>query len=154
MDNSNSIQTIRKSFTIFAILMTGCVSSQRINPTIYLGKANKDVVILATMCQDFFKNTEPEEIDLDKLAKNNPSSPILSNFEKVERKYFGGHISVYYKFSSSRLNFDLKLNDKEKELLRWVRFYEKRLPSQYDGEIRIGYPEKFYHIYRIQLQKK
>ncbi|UZS00305.1 hypothetical protein [Chondrinema litorale] len=61
----------------------------------------------------------------------------------------GGHISVYYRFSESRNSNGIELSEKEKELTKNLRWAEKKLKDQYDGEIQIAYGERFYRLIKI-----
>jgi hypothetical protein len=68
-------------------------------------------------------------------------------------EYGKGYIVYHYKFSATRITKDILLNDREQQIFEWMRWSEEELLKEYDGEIRMGYPERFYHLKRIVVRK-
>jgi len=96
--------------------------------------------------------TGERELNLDELVQNDTLKRISENFQKVELKYEGGHISVYYVFSASR-NTEIELTEAEKKTLSYKKIVVKDLDDQYDGEIQLEYAERFYHLKRIVVNE-
>lgn len=110
---------------------------------------NNDVLILSLLIQDHLRTVNERSVSLTELLKKDSLSRISNSFETVELKFKGGHISVYYNFSQSRDSKGIILSDQEKELTGHFRWAEKDLKSQYDGEIRLDYGERFYRVIKI-----
>ena len=66
----------------------------------------------------------------------------------------GGHIAVFYRFSKLRDTKTVMLTDNEKMLMNRLRWKEKKMKNQYDGEIRFEYPERFYYLKTIIIKKQ
>lgn len=114
---------------------------------------NKDVLILALLIQDYWLKTEASEINLSELVKTDTLNRISTSFERIELKHKAGYISVYYKFSKLRSSKEIDLSDKEKEWTKPIRWKEKELKNQYDGEIQFNYGERFYNIHKVIVNR-
>jgi hypothetical protein len=133
---------------ILTIFTLGCASTSK---SISASKGNEDVLILSTLLQEHLKKTDGRSANLDELTFKDSSSRIIKNFEAIEIVPEGRYMVVYYRFSKFRNSKSLILNDKEKSLMSKLKWKKKKLKSEYDGEIRFDYPEKFYHLKGIFL---
>jgi hypothetical protein len=132
-----------RTLIILTICTAGCAST---SVTSTVSENDKDVLILSILVQDHLRKTNGRDIN---LAQADTSNRISKSFEKVELKFKGGHIFVYYKFSASRDSKGIELSDKEKERTKYLRCTERNLKNQYDGEIRLDYGERFYRIVNL-----
>jgi hypothetical protein len=131
------------------IFVVGCASTSVTN---IASQDNEDVLILTLLIQNHLRKTDGRDINLTDLIKKDNLSRISNSFKTLTQE-LKGHISVYYKFSESRNSKGIELSDKEKELTKNLRWTEKRLKNQYDGEIQIDYGERFYRLIRIIKNK-
>ncbi|MBI3221419.1 MAG: hypothetical protein HYZ44_18055, partial [Bacteroidetes bacterium] len=118
-----------------------------------IGERNKDVLILAVLIQEHLIRNRFAEINLSTIHKLDTANRITANFEKIKMEYGSGYIIYHYKFSAARIKKDILLNDREQQIFEWMRWSEEELFKEYDGEIRMGYPERFYHLKRIVVRK-
>ena len=133
------------------IFIAGCASTSVTNAIL---NDNNDVLILSILVQDHLRKTDGRSINLTELIKKDTLNRISNSFNKVELESKGGHISVYYEFSDSRDSKGIKLSDKEKELTKNLRWTERELKSQNDGEIQLDYGERFYRLIKIIVDKR
>jgi hypothetical protein len=141
---------MRHLILILTILTFGCRTTTKV-ATIPISENNKDVLILATLISDHLKRTNARTLDLSELVQKDTLKRIINNFEKIELKPRGGYISVYYKFSKTRDDSKIQLTDREKKL--WLKWASGNFDGQYNGEIRLAYGERFYHLKKIIVQK-
>lgn len=135
---------------ILTVFLFGCASTSKITAINLTRENNKDVFILGTLLQDHLRRTENRNLNLDELVQNDTLKRITNNFEKLELKYRGGYISVYFVFSKTRNN-KIELTEREQELLSYRKFLIKEIDEPYDGEIRLEYGERFYHLKKMVL---
>lgn len=139
-------------FTLI-IFIGGCGTTSKVNTLTNVSEGNKDVFILSTLIRDHLRKTKERDLNLDEIFQNDTLRRITNNFEKVELKPRAGHIAVYYKFSDSRDN-KIELTDKEREMINILRWDEKRLKGQHDGEIQFDYGERSYRIRKVVVKKR
>jgi len=120
-------------------------------PTESISENNRDILILATLISDHLKRTNARTLNLNELVYNDTLKRVINSFEKIELKPRGGYISVYYKLAKTRDNHNIQLTDREKKL--WVKWTTGNIDEQYNGEIRLAYGERFYHLKKIIIQK-
>lgn len=138
--------------TIILIILTAfisaCGTTSKVNTINLIAAENKDVLILSILIRDHLRQTNERAFILSELVQNDTLKRITNNFEKVELKYRGGYISVYYNFSKTRNN-KIELTDSERAMLIWKRVVTKNLGELYDGEIKFEYGERFNHIKKV-----
>ena len=137
---------------IILTIFIGACASTSVTGTV--SENNNDVLILSILVQDHLRKTDGRDINLAELLKTDTLKRISNSFEKVELKSKGRYISVYYKFSETRDSKGIKLSDKEKELTNYVRWTERDLKTQYDGEIQLDYGERFYRVKKIIVNRQ
>jgi len=142
----------RQLILILTILTIGCGTTTKVATT-PVSDNNKDVLILATLIRDHLKQTNARTINLNELVQKDTLKRIANNFEKVELVARGGYISVYYKFNKSRDKSKIQLTDKEKEIISGAKWATANFDGQYNGEIRLEYGERFFHLKKIIIQK-
>ena len=133
------------------IFIAGCASTS-VTKTVL--QKNNDVLILSLLGQDHLRGTKGRSINVTELVKKDTLNRISNSFKTVELESKGGHLSVYYKFSDARDAKGIKLTDKEKELTKDIRWAEKELKNQTDGEIQLDYGERFYRLIKIIVDKR
>ncbi|MDF2189134.1 hypothetical protein [Paraflavitalea sp. CAU 1676] len=138
-------------FTFFAI---GCSTTSRLTTNNPIAERNKDIIILSTLIHDYLSLTNGRDFGLNELCQADTLKRISKNFEMIELKSKGGHISVYYRFSQSREIDKVELTDNEKALLLRNNWTEKQFNKQYDGEIQFDYGERFYRIKRFIIKSE
>jgi hypothetical protein len=131
---------------LLALLMCDCGSYSKVPVT--LDENCNDIFILSQLICDHFRKTNDRDISLNELVLNDPLQRISNSFEKIETSY-GGHITVYYKFSDSRDISRIRLSDKEREIINKVKWIVKEPKKGYNGEIQLDYGERFYNIRKI-----
>jgi hypothetical protein len=136
---------------ILSILISGCASTS-LSSTV--SQNNNDVLVLALLLQDHLRKTDRRDISLAELTKKDTLQRISKNFDTIDLKLKGGHISVYYKFSESRDSNEIELTDKENELTKNFKWTEKELKGNSDGEIQFDYAERFYRLVKIIVDKR
>lgn len=141
------------AFFILTIIITGCLSTSKISAFREISEDNKDVFILTNLIRDYYRNTDGRFFNLDTIIQYDTLKRISNSFEKIELKYRGGHISIFYKLSSSRDNSSIKLSDKEIALKNRIWWGIKDLKGEFDGEIKLDYGERFYRIIGIKINK-
>jgi hypothetical protein len=146
------IMHLRK-FLILLILITGCKTSSDINEIKTLSENNKDVFLLSKMVQTHFRNFGERSCSLNELRSYDTLGIILNNFEKIELKQHGGHISILYKFSNARDTSKIVINKIDAEIFNHLRWRFKKIKNQYNGEIRFFYGERFYNINKITIYR-
>jgi hypothetical protein len=144
---------MRKTVILFIILAIGCTANRKAASIDPVAEKNKDVLLLSVLISDHLKRTDGRTFTIDELLQDDSLKRIAGNFEKTELKAHGGYISVYYKFSKSRDLGKIELTDKEKEMLLWSKWTEKKSSGEYDGEIQFAYGERFYHIKKLIVKK-
>lgn len=149
----NVNQQMKSFFTFLLLLIAGCSMAQKKTVPSPLAESNKDVLLLALLVNNYLKETDARSVDLPTLLLPDTTGRIKQHFEKIELQSHNGHISAYYTFSSSRSK-DVPLNENEKEMLDRMRYIEKKVSGDYDGEIQFDFGERFYRIRRIILSKK
>lgn len=82
------------------------------------------------------------------MIQNDTLQRISNSFEKVELKYRGGYISVYYHHSETR-NDKIELTESERTMLSWKKVVSTNLDGLFDGEIQFEYGERFYRIKKV-----
>lgn len=140
-----------KVLLIIAIVAGGCASRSRVQ-AIKATEDRQDVYLLAILVQDYFRNTDERNFNLDELNRVDSSNRISKNFERIEQVNCGGHISVQYSFSGKR-NPKIDLTDKERQRIDRLRVTEKKYSGNYDGEIQYEYGERFYHLRKIVVKE-
>jgi len=131
---------------VFIVLLTGCTAASR---TVPVSQGDNDVLILSMLVQDLLRKTDARDIDLARLVQMDTAGRISDSFEKVILKYKGGHISIYFTFAKTRIPGKIELTEKEKVRAKSVRWKQKKLNDNVDGEIQLDYGERFYRIIRI-----
>ena len=143
----------RQLVLILTILTIGCGTTTKVATTA-LSDNNKDVLILVTLIRDHLKQTNARTINLNELVQKDTLKRIANSFEKVELVPRGGYISVYYKFNKSRDNSKIQLTDKEKEIISGAKWATANFDGEYNGEIRLEYGERSFHLKKIIVQKE
>lgn len=149
----NMLAIMRRILIILTIFIIGCGTVSKVTTTSAIVENNRDVLILSNLIQDYLKRTDGRVINIDELMQNDTLGRISNNFEKTELINHASYISVYYKRSKSRGN-KIELTNKEREMLNWMKWKEKKLSGQYDGEIRFDFGERFYHVKKIIVKKE
>jgi len=138
---------------ILTIILLGCGTTLKVPRNGFIGEKNKDVLILAMLIQDFLRQSNGRDFNLNELVQRDSLRRISNSFEMTELRSHGGYISVYYKRSKSS-NIYIELTDREEEKLKWISWSLKDIEGSYDGEIRLDYGERFYRIKRILVEKE
>jgi hypothetical protein len=145
---------MKKYTIILALFMAACMPSTKTKARYReIGERNKDVLILAVLIQEQLTRNRFEEINLSTIHKLDTANRITANFEKLKMEYGSGYIVYHYKLSAARSTKGILLNDREQQIFEWMRWSEEELFKEYDGEIRIDYPERFHHLKRIVVRK-
>jgi hypothetical protein len=147
---------MRKNFIIIicTILITGCKATSPLSTIDPIAENNKDVLILSVLVRNYIRETHARTVDLNELLQHDSLNRITVNFAEAVLKYHPGYISLYYTFSATRNTHDFVLTDREKEMLRWNKFSEKKLKGHYDGEMKFDYGERAYHLKKIIVKKR
>lgn len=144
---------MKKYTIILALFLVACMPSTKTKERYKeIGERNMDVLILARLIQDELRRNRFEEINLSTIHKLDTANRIIANFEKIKMEYENGYIVYHYKLSAARITKDILLNDREQQIFEWMRWSEAELKNEYDGEIRIEYPERFYNLKRIVIR--
>lgn len=138
-----------KILVILIIFVSGCSTTSKSTTASSVPENNKDVFILSTLIRDHLRKTDEQDLNLNELVHNDSLGRISNNFKNIELEYRGGYIAVYYKFSDSRDNIKIELNEEEKEEIKNLKWIIKDLKEKYDGEIQFEYGERFYGIRKI-----
>jgi hypothetical protein len=138
-----------RTLIILTILIGGFASTSM---TRTIPPNNNDVLILSILIQEHLRKTDMREINLTELVQRDSLHRISNSFDKVELQSKGGHLSVYYKFSKNRDTKGIELTNNEKEQTNYIKWTEKALKNEYDGEIQFDYGERFYRVIRIVQQ--
>jgi len=138
---------------ILIFIIGGCKTPSELKTYIILSENNKDVFVLTTLIQDHLRKTNASTLDLNEILKNDSLHRLSNNFESIKLEPRGGYISVYYNFSDSR-DLNIELNRLEQENIKLIRWKEKKLNRQNDGEIQFEYGERFFQIRKIILKKE
>lgn len=149
-----SLVTINRTLIILTLCAFGCSPTSRQSTNNPIAERNKDIIILSTLIHDYLSLTNGREFGLNKLRQADTLKRISKNFELIELKSKGGHISVYYRFSQSREADKVELTDQEKAQLLRNDWTEKKFNNQYDGEIRFEYGERFYRIKKFIIKRE
>jgi hypothetical protein len=147
---NNKMKTILIILTIF---IAACGTTSKVNTINPIAEENKDVLILSNLIREHLIRTNEIELNLIELLKNDTLNRITNSFEKVELKYHGGYISVYYNHSKTR-NDKIELTDSERIMLTWKKVVTKNLDGLFDGEIQFEYGERFYRIKKVIIKSK
>lgn len=119
-----------------------------------LANNNKDVLILSNLIRNNLKNTNTRNLDLNSILQSDSLKRISNNFESIEVKYKGGYISISYKHTKTRQINNIQLTPKEMEMCDWKIWETRKKRETSDGEIRLAYGERFYHIYVIKINQE
>lgn len=138
---------------VLIVFIGGCRTTSKVITNHIVSENNKDVFILSTLIQDYLRNTNKRDLNLNELIGRDTLRRITNNFEKIELINRGGHIAVKFKFSNSRDKNKIELNAKETEIINNLRWIIKESKEQYDGEIQFDYGERFYRRRKIILKK-
>jgi len=136
-----------KTLLILITLNWGCASRSRLdvgNPW----KDRKDVLLLAILLQDYLRNNDGRNVDLDKLNRIDSSGRISKNFAHLQQVNRGGHIAVLFRFSDNR-NPEIDLTAEERQRVDGLKMIEKEYTGDHDGEIQYEYGERFYRLRKI-----
>lgn len=137
---------------ILTIFIAACGTTSQIKTINPIAEENKDVLILSNLIREHLIRTNEIELNLSELVQNDTLNRITNSFEKVELKYRGGYISLYYKHSKNR-NDKIELTDSERIMLTWKKVSSKNLDGLFDGEIQFEYGERFYRIKKVIIKK-
>jgi hypothetical protein len=88
---------MRRILALLVIFALGCGPTANMGTNNALAEKNKDVLILTTLIQHQLRRTKEGPVDLNSVLQNDTLKRISNSFEKMEFKYRGGYISVYYK---------------------------------------------------------
>jgi hypothetical protein len=151
MPNLNWMKQIS---TILVVFFSGSLSAQQVTAPGPVADKNKDVVLLALLIKDHLTDTRERDVVLSEILQLDTTGRITGQFEEIQMKSNKGYISVYFKFSATRVDKDLQLTADEKKMLGWIRYKQKDLPGNYDGEMQFNFGERFYRIRRITVKKE
>ena len=104
---------------ILSLLIGGCSTTSKVTTADKTREDLRDVFILTIFAQDYLRNTDSLDFNLEKLIEYDSLSRISKNFEKVELIYRGGHIAIQYKYSKMR-NFKIEFTEKEKQMKEYL----------------------------------
>jgi hypothetical protein len=138
-------------FLISLIMLFGCGTTTKVDTSGITLDENKDVYILSRLIQDYFRNTNGREMNLNDLIQIDTLERISNNFETIKVE-LGGNISVFYKFTESRDAKDIELSEIEKKEIQKFKWKIKKIREPFDGEIQYEYGERNYIIRKISVQ--
>lgn len=108
--------------------------------------------ILSMFAQDYLRDTDGRDFNLDKLVALDTSGRIAKNFESIEMASRGGLIAIRYKFSGSR-DGNVGLTDAERRMTENRRVTEKKSNGDFNGEVQFEYGERSYNFRRIVIRR-
>lgn len=138
---------------IFTAFLFSCTGSSRIKDPGGLAEKNKDVAILSLLIHNQLVKSRQESFDLNALVQKDSLKRISNNFKSLVMKSRAGHLSIIFQFADTR-NAAVALTEQEKQQLQYVRWVQKKMKDDGDGEIWFDYGERFYRVRKIFIADK
>lgn len=145
-------QTNIRILIIISLFIGGCSTASRISTADKTREDLRDVFVLTLLAQDYLRNTDGRDFNLEKLLENDSLGRISKNFESIKQISRGGHIAIQYKFSKNR-DSKIEFTENEKQMKEIWRVIERKNVGDFDGEIQFEYGERFYNFRKIIIKK-